>query len=69
MSTKMDHLLDGIDWQELPKPSEYDLYGDEVYATHQGVLTIGDVTLRCYILNDGTRLIDADDVHRILGIL
>ncbi len=35
----------------------------EVYVTHSGVVDIGGVKLRCYILSDGKRIFDADDVH------
>lgn len=38
------------------------------YATHSGVLEIGDIRLRCYQLNDGRRLIDAEDMKRLFGL-
>lgn len=65
MNSPMDRLLDAVEWQELPAPTEA---ADESYATHQGTLTIGSITLRCYVLKDGRRLIDAEDVQKFLGL-
>jgi hypothetical protein len=40
-----------------------------LYATHSGVLTIGESELRVYQLSDGTRVFDTDDVQRFfLGL-
>lgn len=56
-------MLNGIKWEEvehLEKPTGR-------YATHQGVLTIEGHRLRCYQLNDGTRVFDAEDVEAFFG--
>jgi hypothetical protein len=66
MPNAADRLLDTVEWQKLPPPDEANL--DGTYATHQGTLTIGDTTLRCYVLSDGQRLIDAEDVQKLLGL-
>lgn len=63
--TPVDILLDRIDWQ--PVEYTYDVPDDCLYATHSGVLRIGDVELNVHRLNDGTRVFDADDVHALLG--
>jgi len=34
----------------------------EAYATHSGVLKIGDFEFRCYLLNTGERVIDSNDL-------
>jgi hypothetical protein len=39
---------------------------DGLYATHDGYLTVGEMRLHCYQLSDGSRVIDADDVARVL---
>lgn len=66
MINPMDRLLDTVDWQELPPPT--DPTPNSNHATHQGHLTIGDITFRCYVLKDGQRLIDAEDVQKLLGL-
>lgn len=42
--------------------------GDK-YATHEGVLDIAGHKLRCYILNTGERIFNAEDVEKLLGDL
>lgn len=39
------------------------------YPTHTGVLSIGELTIRCYQLSDGRRLIDAEDAARLFQLL
>ena len=60
MSWSVEKLLDSLDWTALPEPERT----DGLYATHEGVLEIGDLHLRCYTLNNGQRIFDADDIHR-----
>ena len=46
----------------------YEIVGDppaELYATHEGVLNIGEAQLRVYQLSDGRRVLDAEDIHRV----
>jgi hypothetical protein len=33
----------------------------------ESILEIGDKKLRCYILSDGRRIVNADDIHDIFG--
>jgi hypothetical protein len=57
--TGIEAMLDTVDWQLVPRrqvPA-----GSELYATHAGVLEIVDMRLRCYRLNDGMTVFDADD--------
>lgn len=53
-----------VDWTELPEPENK----DGLYAVREGVLEIGAAKLRVYVLNDGDRYIDADDVVAFLNL-
>lgn len=55
----IEKLLDEVEWRELPLPHRS---LDGLYATHQGVVEFGTFRLRCYTLNDGRRVFDADDM-------
>jgi hypothetical protein len=62
MKSVIDKMLDSVDWtpvEHLPPPTY-----TELYATHVGVLTIGDFTFKCHVLSNGQRVIDADDLER-----
>jgi predicted solute-binding protein len=57
--TPIDFMLDAVKWTATDQtPDSSDL----PFATHAGVLTIGDKALRCYRLNTGEAVFDADDV-------
>lgn len=61
----IEMMLDSIEWHALPEP---DGHGDDVpYATHEGDLEIDGAHLRCYTLNDGQRIINAEDVEALFG--
>jgi hypothetical protein len=65
-ATPIDRIMEAVEWKPLPAP-----IGDEakgLYATHDGVLAIGGLRFRCYQLNDGQRLLDADDVERVFDV-
>lgn len=64
--TPIEVLLQRVEWQPTGAAQGS---GDLPYATHQGVLQIGDISLRCYRLNDGLALIDADDMLRCCDAL
>jgi hypothetical protein len=59
----IEALLDTVEWSEIKDGSPVDAGDGLPYATHQGVLWIGDRSLRCYRLSDGRAVFDADDVH------
>lgn len=63
MNSPIDKLLDTVDW----RPITYDEIPEEIYATHEGVLMVGDVTFRVYVLSDGRRVVDSDDIHKFFG--
>lgn len=56
----VDEMIDQIAVKEMPKPAN--IQDGELYATHEGIMQIGDKSLRVYILSDGKRIIDAEDV-------
>ncbi len=37
------------------------------YVTHEGVLQIGDTSIKVCVLNTGQRIIPTDELERILG--
>lgn len=39
----------------------------ELVATHEGVLYIIGIRVRCYRLSDGRCVLDGDDVERLFG--
>ncbi len=70
MKTSVDVMLDAVDWQEITggddrRPEDKGI----PIATHQGVLDFLGMKIKVFQLEDGRRLLDADDVHRLLGML
>ena len=65
MKKPIDILLDQVSWRPLPgkRPSE----SETPFATHEGLLTIGPVTLKVYQLNDGRRVIAAEDLEKMFN--
>jgi hypothetical protein len=41
--------------------------GTALKATHSGVLTIGDVEIQCYVLEDGSRILSTRGIMKSLG--
>lgn len=65
MKTPIELLLDGVQWQEV---SQRDDNTDGLpWVTHEGVLEIAGAKLRCYRLNTGQAIFDADDVQDYIG--
>jgi hypothetical protein len=56
-------MLDGLEWRELKGTPE----GDLPYATHEGILAIGEYKMRVYQLNDGRRVINGEDIAGFFG--
>lgn len=38
-------------------------------AVQEPAFDLGGVTIRCYVLSDGQRLLNADDVEKFMGLL
>lgn len=53
-----------VDWQPLTAP---DSESTLPYATHEGVLRVGDFDLKCFQLSNGQRVFDLNDVERLFG--
>ena len=63
----MSHLLDNVKWEVVPPPT--DNHDNLPYPTHEGVLEIAGHKLKCFVLNTGERVIDADSVWNFLGLM
>lgn len=60
----IDRLLDTLVWEELPAPEGTP---ELPYATHEGILRLDDIELRCYQLNTEQRVFDGADFEVLLG--
>lgn len=58
-------LLNQVEWQSVEQEESHS--DDLPYATHKGVLSIAGFDFRCYQLNTGQRVIDADDMERFFN--
>lgn len=67
MKTPIEMTLDGLQWREVAPEIEPSIDNGLPHVTHEGLLTIGDVSLRCYQLSDGSRVFDADDAAAFFG--
>ena len=65
--TPMDTMLDSIKWEILPPLAPEENQEGIPYATHKGVLWIGDCPLDCYVLNTGQRIFTVESVERLFG--
>jgi hypothetical protein len=64
MSTPINKLFDSADWQ--PTTAEPPADGS-AYATHFGILKIGEMELRVFQLNTGERTILEEDMAAFFG--
>lgn len=55
-------MLAGVAWIE----ASHDQVPGGLYATHEGIFEIGGAKLRCYRLNNGEAVFDADDFESFL---
>lgn len=63
-SRPINLLLDQVEWKPIERSGELP---EGRYATHEGVLRIEGIELRCCILNDGERVFLVDDVMEFFG--
>lgn len=61
LTAPVEKMMERVEWRELPDPEE-EIAPGGLYATHEGILEIGAARLRCYTLNGGQRVFDADSV-------
>lgn len=64
MPSPIDYLMDSLEWTPVPDQQRAQAESNLPYATHRGVLTIGDMSLGCYRLNTGQAVIDGDDMQK-----
>ena len=62
MKRPVDVLLDGVVWKQV-SGEVVDQDDGIPYATHEGVLEVGGLSLRCYRLSDGRAVFNADDLE------
>ena len=68
--TPIEMMLDGVTWvQAGDKPDGPDNHDGVPYATHEGVLDIMGHKMRCYRLNTGITVFDADDLSAMFSDL
>ncbi len=68
--TPIEMMLDGVTWvQAGDKPDGPDNHDGVPYATHEGVLDIMGHKMRCYRLNTGITVFDADDLSAMFADL
>jgi hypothetical protein len=67
MPTPIEQAMDAVDWTPVDGALA-NAGADLPYATHAGLLKIGALELRCYRLNTGMAVFDADDVKRFFGM-
>lgn len=58
-------LLADVEWCETEMPTHTSALP---YATHEGVFEVLGHQLRCYRLNDGSTVFNADDFEAFLGL-
>lgn len=62
--TSVETLLDTVEWRETGMTDD----GDGLpYPTHEGVLNLGGIELKCYRLSNGVRVFDAESVAQFFG--
>lgn len=60
----MSGILDGLHWEPVAQAPSPDGLPT---VTHEGILEIGTHKLRCYRLDDGRAIINADDFREFFG--
>jgi hypothetical protein len=65
MKTPIEMMLDGMTWVSIDD-AELEDDGTYPYATHEGVLTIGKLSIKCYKLSNGKRVIAPESIEYLL---
>lgn len=63
--TPIDIMMDAVKWELVPKNES--IPDETLHATHEGRLEFLGISLKCYRLNDGQAVFDADDVQRFFS--
>lgn len=64
MNSPIEQLLDGIQYEDIEKGEN--ISDGTLYAIKKGTLDIEGFSLTVYVLNDGRRIIDANDLENFL---
>lgn len=40
----------------------------QLWATHSGVLKIGEIELHCHVLSNGVRIFEAEDIEKLFSL-
>lgn len=69
MKAPIELILETVEWLPVEPPVVQGADSSLPYATHAGVLRIGGMELRCYRLNDGRAIINAEDMDNFFGLM
>ena len=64
MKSPIETLLDQVEWKETPETESVE---GLPYATHEGVMRVGDFEFKCYQLSNGTRVISKESMEAFFG--
>lgn len=65
--TPIDIMLDNVDWVPIDRQYSSIPQPNELYATHGGIMKVGNAELEVFILNNGERVISAESLERFFG--
>lgn len=60
----IEMMFDGVEWIPIEGVRHAE---DILHATHEGVLHIGEIEVRCFMLSNGQRVIDGDSIAMVFG--
>ncbi|RZI41510.1 hypothetical protein EGT07_18185 [Herbaspirillum sp. HC18] len=69
MKTPIETIIETVEWTPVEHSLPQGVESDLPYATHAGTFCIGGLSLRCYRLNDGRAIIDAEDMNGFFGLI
>ena len=67
MKTPIDIIMDSVGWKAVETATADDHCNGLPHVTHEGILNIFDASIRCYILSDGNRILNTEDVDNLFS--
>ena len=65
MKTPTEQMLDTLDYTPTnDKPNKDGL----PYVTHEGILQLGEISIKVYVLNTGQRIIAEEEMEKVFGL-
>lgn len=64
--TPIEMMLGGVQWIAVDPPDDI---SDLPYATHEGVLNLLGMDLKCYRLSTGQAIFDAEDMEKFFEMM